>query len=114
MHEIKYDQSNSQATLVLKESITIREASEIKDAMLDIFNSAQYLVIDQSQVETLDISYLQLLLSLKKSVHLNSKILMLNGAASESFTALLKDCGCPDYKWLNEESENHLERKHNE
>lgn len=105
MYEIKKDESRATVELKLTGSITIQNSAEIKNVLLDHYKNVSSLVIDQSGIDSLDISYLQLLISLKKSMQADGKNFKVKGANTAAFSSLLNDSGYAGYDWLADEFE---------
>jgi anti-anti-sigma regulatory factor len=94
MYELILDQPNSSIFVVLKYDLTVRNAAQIKEAFVKSLEQADNIVVDHSSSVEFDISYLQLLIALFKSVESSNKKIILRGMDNLMFTGLLKDSGC--------------------
>lgn len=93
MYEIKKEESGSKAEIELSGCITIQNALELKETITCLYKEVNNIVIDQSKAEEMDLSYLQILISLKSFMLSMGKNLTLKGAESPAFAALLQQSG---------------------
>ena len=70
--------------------------------------------LDLSSINNLDISFLQILISLKKSMDTKGKTLNFKGLDNSNFHKTISDCGCPKYEWLFKELKHNTEELKNE
>ncbi len=105
MYKIINEKSGESAELVLNGPLTIQTCAEIKQALTGLYNNVNTIIIDYRAAESLDISYFQILLSLKTTMNKDGKILKLKGTNNTPFISLINDLGCPSFDWLTEEFE---------
>ncbi len=104
MYEVRKNETGSAAELILNDPAIIQYASEIKDVLDSLYESINSLEIDQSKAANFDLSYLQILISLKQVVDRDGKSLKLKGTDNPAFISLLNECGCPPYDWLSDKT----------
>jgi hypothetical protein len=94
----------------LEGSLKIQDIAALKEKLEGALTQTDKLKIDHSGGRSFDLSYLQLLISLKKTAALQNKSIEIAEKHPVEFYALVKDAGCISYKWLNIEFEDDIEK----
>ncbi|MBU8913673.1 MAG: STAS domain-containing protein [Spirochaetales bacterium] len=79
--------------LTLSGRLTVNHALEMHGALSEALHETQHLEIKLKKVEETDLSFLQLLLSVRKSAQALGKEATVSGCAEESFQAAAADSG---------------------
>jgi anti-anti-sigma regulatory factor len=94
-------ETGKEGFLSLMGDMTLAEAQEIKKALLEAVVEVDTLYIDLKEIESVDISFLQLLCASHRECFLSKKQIFLQGGVSNIMEKLLeragytKQCGCP-------------------
>lgn len=104
MYELKIENNLSQATILLNGPLTISNAQEIKNAMLNALNSTNHVCLDLSAIDEYDLSFMQILISLYRTASSVGKKISFVGSESPGFVSFLSNCGCPEYSWIINEN----------
>ena len=105
MQKIK-DNNKSKELVIQEKSLTIQNASEIKELLMNSLDKTESLSIIDENAEELDITYLQLLLAARKSAESSGKEMILGSRHSPAFEVLINETGCPVRNWMSFEPEN--------
>lgn len=99
MHDIE----PASAVLVLQGPLTVREIAAVRDRLLEALSAQQSVQIDCSRADSVDLSFIQLLLSAHKTAQQAGKRLMLAAPANGVLRAALAAGGfataAPDPFW---------------
>jgi len=98
MHELLISDNGSRGVIVFHGSLTIQNAVSIKECLLDALEKVTDLSIDHNDATGYDITYIQLLITLRNSAAILGKSISIN--SSKSFIAFVKDSGLANYKFL--------------
>ena len=93
MYEIIFNESDSNAVLQFKGSLTIQNICAIREAFLSVLNKTDRLIIHHENVEEYDMAYLQLLIAVQKSMELSGKKLIIR-SNGDAFRSFLESAGC--------------------
>jgi anti-anti-sigma regulatory factor len=104
MYELKISQQDKSAKLILTGALTLPNALAIKEAFTNLLKQGNNLVVNHEGADEFDISFLQLLVALNKSVYEANKKLLVEGPFPESFVTLIT--GKPLLHWEKNESAN--------
>lgn len=104
----KIKKSNSRVKLQLKESLSIQNALTLKEQFERAISEGDTIVIEHSDAEEFDLSYLQLLLSLDKYAAELGKKIKFTGSHPESFQQLVQSAGLSVDNWRCEPIDNSL------
>jgi anti-anti-sigma regulatory factor len=100
MYEIEVEKQNSTVKIKLTGSLIIQDSPSIKEAILKSLNQTKSLMLNHEKVEEIDLSYLQILISLQKTALSLGKIIMMDGSLPESFIRCLKESGLSFNTWI--------------
>jgi anti-anti-sigma regulatory factor len=81
------------ATLVLEGKCTVENAGALRKILHDALTRAQVLELDMKDVETVDITFLQLLVAAHKTAASLGRTLKVTGEPSPSVVQLIEDVG---------------------
>ena len=93
MIKFQFDENNSKGTIILEGSLTLENLKEIKNSFISALCKTDQLIIDHSNADVYDFSYLQLLMSLMKTSEQLNKKLIISSRRSEKFRALVRESG---------------------
>ncbi|SHO43470.1 STAS domain-containing protein [Desulfopila aestuarii] len=101
-HSLKITRTDvgTEGTLSLVGDVTMTEVRETKDALLEAIGEVDRLYLDLHQVESADVSFIQVLCAAHRECFLTEKALFLQGNVSGNLQTLLeragyvKQCGC--------------------
>ncbi len=94
MYEIIGHEEDSTAELILEGEITIHNAGDVKEQFEDMINKYHNVIVNHEKAVVYDLSYLQILMSLKKSADKSGKNLTLKINPQNSFYETIKLAGC--------------------
>ncbi len=97
MYEIITRDEESAAELMLEGDVTIQNASELKEQFTVLINQYQTIVVNHEKAAGYDLSYLQILVSLKKSADKSGKHLILKINPQNTFYEIIKSAGCQNF-----------------
>jgi len=103
MFELTIDPSKMNGMLALKESMTIQNASELRETLLHALEDVNTLYVTHNTLSECDTSYLQLLIAANKSALELKKSFKVIGHHPEAFIKLVNLCGCSSFAWIEEE-----------
>jgi anti-anti-sigma regulatory factor len=95
MNELKYDHDQNNAMIFLEGPATIQNTLEIKNLFTEAVEKSNRIIINQENVDEFDLTYLQMLVSARKSALEAGKVLNIIGCGTESFNAIVKNSGFP-------------------
>jgi len=104
MHELTIDPSKMNGILVLKETITIQNASELKETVLHALDEVNSLFITHDLITSCDISYLQILIATHKYAEKIRKSFKVIGRHPQIFLNIITSSGCTPFTWIEEDS----------
>jgi hypothetical protein len=110
MHEIIIDEVTSTGKINLNGSLIIQEIQAVKELFCNLIDQTNHITVNHENANSFDLSYLQLLVALHKSAIYRNKEVEVEDKHPESFMQLIKESGCPFYKWLNIVSEETIEK----
>ena len=93
MYKLKINKSDKTGTIKLTGSLGISNSSSIKEELLAAVEKTEKLVLDQSEAEGFDLSYLQILIALKNTVSERGKKLEINNGKQTDFDELVRKLG---------------------
>ncbi|KJR40043.1 anti-sigma-factor antagonist [Candidatus Magnetoovum chiemensis] len=79
--------------LTLSGDLTIQNSMEIKKAIEDAIDNIEILQIDIEKSESIDLSFLQLICSAKKTLNIKKKQLEFTGLCPQSYTHVVEEAG---------------------
>ncbi len=88
--EIKPNQPN---TILLGENITVKQAGKVKNDLLSLFSNSEPAKIVGDNIQNIDITFIQLMYSLKNSSVKRNKPVSFNFKLSDDLNVLLDRCG---------------------
>lgn len=94
--EIKINQPN---TFVLGENNTIKQANTIKKELLSLLTDSEPVKIVGENIHNIDITFIQLMVSLKNSSIKRNKPVSFNFKLTKDLNTLLEHCG---FKMIND------------
>ena len=98
MKKVKSKKTTKKEAIILKDDLTIQKASEIREQLLNILDQNEHLTINLKDVRECDLTFLQLLIALRKSVEESGKTLTLITGNNQSLYHLMKNSGYPENK----------------
>jgi hypothetical protein len=101
MYEAIIDETGATGKINFDGSMMIQEILPVKESFLNSINKTESLIVNHGKVTSFDLSYLQLLIALHKSASSQNKGAEVEEKHPESFLQLMRESGCPFYKWLN-------------
>lgn len=93
MYELIANENEQKATVILNGELTVQNILEIKNMISGAFQNYNTIVIDQTGAVQYDLSYIQLLISLKKSASVQGKIFQLLCNDKPEFKNSVLDAG---------------------
>ncbi len=104
MFEFTINQESDCKVLVLKGSLTIQHAVEIKEVFISSIDKYDTIKINHIEADEYDLTYLQLLLASERTALNLNKTIYLESPNSDIFNNLLKKVGLFANKWLGAET----------
>ncbi len=105
MYKLDFNEPDSKAVLSFNGPLTIQNISAIREAMLSALNKADIVLIYHYGVEEFDISYLQILIAVEKSMTMAGKKLIIKSDGKDAFRKFLEDSGCRNVGWRYENAD---------
>jgi len=78
-------------TIILEKELTIFSIEKIKDQIIDTYKSNEEIHFKLKDINNMDLTFIQLLFSLKQSAIKNKKIVTVESELSEDILSLLKN-----------------------
>ena len=94
------EQTVKKEIIILNGDLTIQKASDVREQLLNALRQNDHLVIDMKNIREYDLTFLQLLIALRKSVDESGKTLTVVTGNNQMFYDLLKSSGYPQDKWF--------------
>jgi anti-anti-sigma factor len=97
---VKKTEAGNEGTLSLAGDLTMSEAKETKNVLLEAIGAVDTLLLDLQKIESVDASFIQLLCAAHRECFLSEKSIFLRDEVSETMERLLeragysKQCGC--------------------
>ncbi|MGA7720293.1 MAG: hypothetical protein WCA84_03875 [Ignavibacteriaceae bacterium] len=104
MYELTIEPSKMNGILVLKESITIQNASGLRETILHALDEVNSLFITHNLITGCDISYLQILIAAQKYAEKLRKSFKIIGQHPEVFLKIINSSGCTPFTWIEEDT----------
>lgn len=101
MHEVIIDETNMTGKVNLDSALVIQNILPVKESFINSISKSDNLTINHEKADAFDLSYLQLLIALHKSANAQNKEVEIQEKHPEDFLLLMRESGCPFYKWLN-------------
>ncbi len=105
MFDVIYDEKDSTATLMFDGSLTIRNITNVRNALICAAEKANKIIVEHDSVEDFDVSYLQLLIAAMNSLKTSGKKLVVEKSTNKAFQKFLEDSGCLNLQSFFEETE---------
>lgn len=93
----KIQQKDDMFELELKGDLSIENIDEIKKTMMDFYNSGNVLEITNSKIEKVDLTFLQLLVSTKKTAENEGKQLVIKDDFVPDVNEIVEISGLREY-----------------
>ena len=89
----KLNKKNNIGNLTLKGNLTIENIEDVKNSILTALNKIGTILINHSEADQFDFSYLQLLVSFIKTAAIQNQKIFIAHCDSENFSSLMSESG---------------------
>ena len=100
MYELNIIEEELKAVIKFNIPLIIQNISAIKEAIIEAIDKTNHLIVDHTSCEEFDISYLQILIAVQKTMNLCGKKLTIKGIEDDLFHKFLEDTGCITSDWI--------------
>lgn len=100
MYKVKLNRNNARTDLILDGNLTIRTIAELKKGFQKAISKKKDILIDLTNGKEFDLTFLHLLLSLKKTIKDRDLNVNIKNKLPQPYTDLIYNSGMAEYSWL--------------